>query len=273
MNRQPSASERTSQKPDFQNSINQIRGTGTGAGQAGREGIRPQENNTDRRPNANSPRGDENRRTDARAANDINQFNNGPDAFTSDWYRNHPNAWRYDNPNANVYAFASTPNMMRWWGYPAGGNTVVIPGGTSAGNTVAAAPAQNPTENPNSNAQENQGEWLPIGVFSLSPQGKSEVTRALQLATNKSGQIKGNHIDLLSDTTTEVHGRFDAETKTLQWTIGNANGVLFTAPAQNFNNPGQPIPVESHYADGTTSEWVMTPIEKNESGSETSESE
>lgn len=246
MNRQPGA-QQSRTRPDFNQSIGQIRGGSAGINNANSAVARDGNPGLDRR-----------NVTDGRNLNNIGGINNGPQAFTADWYANNPNAWRFTHPHADAYAVAATPNMMGWWGYPGGSNTVVVPGGAPVG-TTATQPVEQETQNQQP-AAENQGDWLPIGVFSLTPSGKSEVTRAVQLATSKSGEIKGNQVDLLSDTSTEVHGRYDAESKSLQWTVGKSNGVLFTALAESFNKPGQPIPVDAHYADGTTSDWVMTPI-------------
>jgi hypothetical protein len=204
--------------------------------------------------------------------------------FSRDWYDAHPDAWRYDHPDADAFAYAGAPNMYSWWGAGAGRGVgvptavpVPVPVGGGGGVGVPAAPvnsapvASNPTTaaqaDPADAGSDSQpgatppGDWLPLGVFSLShPDSAEEVTRAIQLATDKSGVIKGNQIDLLSDATTEVHGRYEAETKTLHWTVGKSDGVVFTAKADDFGKEGKPIPVVSHYASGSSSRWIMTPI-------------
>lgn len=263
--RQQPGGGRTAGSPDFHQSMGQIRG---GAGN---------QRTANRFGDANPGRpADPNNLNNL--ANNNNIANNDHHAFSAGWYASNPNAWRYNNPNVNAYAMATTPNMMNYWGYPGGGtNTVVVPGGTTAPAGTAPAqesqPAQQPAQNEQASGDSNTGDWMPIGVFNLAPAGKSEVTRAVQLATNKKGEIKGNQIDLLSDATAEVHGRYDASSKSLQWTVGNSNKVLFSAKAESFNKPGQPIPVDAHYADGTNAQWVMIPVENPDADEKSADSE
>lgn len=241
---------------NFQNSLNRLRGGagGPGAGAPGAPG-----NPSDRRNNRTDNRTDNrNDRQDVR--DNRGPFDNNVAPFSAGWYANYPNAWRYANPGFNAYALAAGPNMVGYWGMPAaGGVPVGAPAGTAPANTQ-------PADGETGQAAANSGDWMPLGVYSLTHDNTpSEVTRALQLATNKAGEIKGNHIDLLTDTTSEVNGRYDAETKTIHWTIGKSDGAVFTAKVDDFNTAGKPIPVVSHYANGSSAKWVMTPMPSPES--------
>ncbi|MFM7315327.1 MAG: hypothetical protein ACKO5E_00135, partial [bacterium] len=243
---------------NYQNSMNRLRGGARGPGTAGPGAAGPGEgapgNPTDRRNNRIDNRTDNrNDRQDVR--DNRGPLDNNVAPFSAGWYANYPNAWRYANPGFNAYALAAAPNMYGYWGMPAvGGVPVGAPAGTALANTQPAGgeTAQNPA---------NTGEWMPLGVYSLTHDNTpGEITRALQLATNKAGEIKGNHIDLLTDTTSEVNGRYDDETKTIHWTIGKADGTVFTAKVADFNSAGKPVPAISHYANGSSAKWVMTPM-------------
>ncbi|MBI1321699.1 hypothetical protein GC170_00720 [bacterium] len=257
---------------NYQKSMQHIRGGapgGTGARTPGTQ--------------ANAANRNANLRNDPAARRDVEDRNPVEDAatrnepFSRDWYGAHPDAWRYDHPDADAYAFAGAPGMYNWWGASAGRGAVPVGGGgaapvvqgtpaPAAANPANAAPADAGTE-PNGAADANAappGDWLPLGVFSLTHDNTpDEVTRAIQLATNKSGELKGNQIDLLTDTTAEVHGRYEAETKTLHWTIGKSNGVVFTAKVDDFGKAGKPIPVLAHYSNGSSARWIMTPAPKS----------
>lgn len=255
----------------FQSSLDQIRATGpkTDSNTNRNRGARTDANRND------PTQGDLNNRvnpgrTDAvRGVDNSNIDRYGDHAFSNNWYNTHPDAWRYNNGNTNIYAMAGPGNMNAWWGAPGvGGVGAVAPVG---GSSVAAVPAssannQAATNDPNTDS----GEWLPIGVFTLTPKGQSEVTRAVQLATDHNGAVKGNHIDLLSDTSTEVHGRYDEKSKTVQWTIGQSNSVVFKAKVDDFSDSGKPVPVVAQYADGSNANWTMTPVQNPSSSDEKS---
>jgi hypothetical protein len=69
--------------------------------------------------------------------------------------------------------------------------------------TIAAAPPDPPQE-----------EWAPMGTFAVLKDPKSTDTSiVIQLATNKSGQIAGNVINMQTDETLPVFGAVDAETQ------------------------------------------------------------
>lgn len=241
---------------NYQSSMNRLRGGAGGPGAAGPgEGAPGAPGNpSDRRNNRTDNRTDNrNDRQDVR--DNRGPFDNNVAPFSAGWYANYPNAWRYANPGFNAYALAAGPNMYGYWGMPAAGG---VPVGAPAGT----APANNqPAGSETSQAAANSGDWMPLGVYSLTHDNTpDELTRALQLATNKAGEIKGNHIDLLTDTTSEVNGRYDAETKTIHWTIGKSDGAVFTAKVDDFNTSGKPVPVVSHYANGSSAKWVMIPM-------------
>jgi len=250
----------------FQNSLDQIRAKGPK-----NDGNRPAEP----RPNSNRNdlnRGDVNNRVNPgrvdgnRGLDNSNLDRYGDHAFSNGWYNGHPNAWRYNNGNTNIYAMAGPGRMNSWWGVPGyggiggvGGVGGGIPTGTGG---AGGSPATSGNNQAGANkAEADTGEWMPIGVFALLPKGQTEVTRAVQLATDHNGAVKGNHIDLLSDTSTEIHGRYDDKAKTIEWTIGQSNSVVFKASVGDFNDQGKPVPLVANYKDGSTANWTMTPVQ------------
>lgn len=241
--RQAEPAQRTPGDHGFQQSLDHIRATpnnGNGKKAAAATDVN---NNPGNRRTANAAQ-------DARAANQ---------PFSAAWYADHPQAWQLGNPHADAYAVAAAPNMRSWWAVPATG---AVPVATPVAAAPAGAAPAAVTPGNGAASAENQGEWLPIGVFNLNKKGMTETTRAIQLATSHSGEVKGNQIDLLTDVVTEVHGRFDEKNNTLQWTVGQSNTVVFKARLESFQQVGQPIPLQVLYADGTTSEWVMTAVEQ-----------
>lgn len=244
--RQAEPAQRTPGDNGFQQSLDHIRSNPGSRNENGKKAAAA----TDARNNPG------NRRVADNAAHDVR---GGNQPFSAAWYADHPQAWQFANPHADAYAAATAPNMRSWWAVPATG---AVPVATPVATAPAGSAPAAGTPGNGAPSAENQGEWLPIGVFNLNKKGMTETTRAIQLATSHSGEVKGNQIDLLTDVVTEVHGRFDEKNNTLQWTLGQSNTVVFKARLESFQQPGQPIPLQVLYADGTTSEWVMTAVEQ-----------
>ena len=63
-------------------------------------------------------------------------------------------------------------------------------------------------------AGQSQEEWMPIGTFAVLEDPEATTTSiVVQLATNKSGHIAGNVINMKTDELTPVYGAVDPETQ------------------------------------------------------------
>ena len=190
--------------------------------------------------------------------------------FRPGWYGAHPGAWYAAGWAAGAAWTACTwPMMGDWFGYTATapvyydyGNNVVYQddsvyingqdmGSTSdyyanAG-TIAGAGAQ--AEAPTSE------DWLPLGVFALVPQGQQQAQRAVQLAVNKQGVVRGNYSDSTTGQTLPVKGAVDETSQRVDFTIGDNTSTIFETGLYNLTKDEAPLLVMT---DGQTSQqWLL----------------
>ena len=96
---------------------------------------------------------------------------------------------------------------------------------------------------------------LPLGVYSIAPQGHIEASAMLQLAITKDGILRGSYYDLLSNEDHQVQGAVDKKTQRVAWTIGPKGKVLFETSLANLTQDKGPLSV--HYEDGESRPWTI----------------
>jgi len=101
-------------------------------------------------------------------------------------------------------------------------------------------------------------DWLPLGVFAVVPPGGTEAHNYQQLAVDRSGVIKGNFYDAVSDSVQPVSGTIDRDTLQASWTVGTS-GSRFESPSAVFASPPRTVTVRSG---GRTNEWELRPVQK-----------
>jgi len=72
-----------------------------------------------------------------------------------------------------------------------------------------------------------QEEWMPMGTFAVLEDPEATTTSIIvQLATNKSGHIAGNVIDMKTDEITPVYGAIDPETQRVAMRIEGRDEIV-----------------------------------------------
>ena len=147
--------------------------------------------------------------------------------FSSEWYNDHPRAWRYDNRKSNVWVAATVPGVYTWlnWGsvpqqYQVGYNN-----------------------GPRFDAS-LYGEWYPLGVYSLMTGPDDVGTRVLQLAVDRRGRINGNYFDMITDSDHSVSGVIDRQTQRAEWSLNQNQNVQFRANIMRLLQPYGSITVQ-----------------------------
>ncbi len=187
-----------------------------------------------------------------------------PAPFTPAWYARHPEAWRPRQPDADWWKAADSGGIAAWLRKPvevasggASGAGVVPAGGDLPGlegtQSVLVLPAGHdaPPAGP-----EAADDWLPLGVFAVVADPTSQAHSYQQLAVDRSGVIKGNFYDAVSDTVQPIEGAIDREALKASWTVG-PRGSRFEAPVEAFTAPPRTVTVS---AGGTTRAWQLLPI-------------
>ena len=78
--------------------------------------------------------------------------------------------------------------------------------------------------------------WLPLGAFAAVPAGGEQALAPhvfLELSLHRDGTVRGNYFDAVSDDVEPVAGRFDRETGSLTWRIGE-RGAEFETTADGL---------------------------------------
>ena len=107
--------------------------------------------------------------------------------------------------------------------------------------------------------QDDQAEWLPLGVFGMVQGQQTDPTMIFQLAVNHKGIIRGNFYSTITDTTLPVHGAVDKKTQRVAWTMGdNKSTVVDTGLANLTKDEG---PALLHFGKDRTEEWLLVRLD------------
>ena len=104
------------------------------------------------------------------------------------------------------------------------------------------------------------GEWLSLGVFAMVQGEQVEGNDVFQLAVNKSGVIRGNYYNALSDTALTVYGSVNATSQRASWTIGQRREPVFEAGFADLARSEATMLV--HFAKDRTQQWTLVRVEQ-----------
>ncbi len=175
--------------------------------------------------------------------------------FHPAWYAAHPGCWAAAGWAAGAaWAAPTYTDVAAYCGLPPTGapdydygSSIVYQGddvyvngqqagtvqqyATQATSTAAAGAAATPPPT---------DDWKPLGVFALVQGDEKTSNNIFQLAVDKTGVIRGNFYDGVTDTTTEVYGSVNKEAKLAAWTIGKKQDRVFEAGVYNLTRPECP---------------------------------
>jgi len=140
--------------------------------------------------------------------------------FGDQWYRDHPQAWRYDNNQANIWVTGTVPGVYSWLGW----GTMPPQYQAYYGNA------------PKFDAS-RFGDWYPLGVFSLMSSPDDMGTRIVQLAVDRRGQLAGTYFDMISDTENRIVGELNRQTQRAEWSLRRNPDVTFRASVYRLLQP------------------------------------
>ena len=108
-------------------------------------------------------------------------------------------------------------------------------------------------------------EWLPLGVFAMIQGDQGTGNFLFQLAVNRSGVLRGNYYNALSDTTVRVCGSVDQKSQRAAWTLADRKEPVFEAGFANLTR--SQTTMLAHYGGGRTQQWTLVRIEPSASQS------
>ena len=191
--------------------------------------------------------------------------------FTPAWYSEHPDAWQYTHPHADLWAVAGVAGLTNWLGYPATATTTTAATSTTvaaasatttaAGTEAAAAATATSTDGNASSAAALPPdlEWMPLGVYATGPKDAAQAHVYQQLAVSKQGELKGNYYDSITNTTQPVSGSIDRETRKASWKVGGKGGATFETTLDALMKTPSDVTMKSGSA---THEWELVQVQK-----------
>jgi hypothetical protein len=190
--------------------------------------------------------------------------------FTPAWYSEHPDAWQYTHPHADLWAVAGVAGLTNWLGYPAAASataatsTAVAAASatTIAAGTEAAATATATSTDGNASsaaAPPSDLEWMPLGVYATGPKNATQAHVYQQLAVSKQGELKGNYYDSITNTTQPVSGAIDRETRKAGWKVGGKGGATFETTLDALMKTPSDVTMKSG---GAEHEWELVQVQK-----------
>ena len=189
--------------------------------------------------------------------------------FTPAWYSEHPDAWQYTHPHADLWAVAGVAGLTNWLGYPATATTTTAATSTTvaaasatttAAGTEAAATATSTDDNAsNAAALPPDLEWMPLGVYATGPKDAAQAHVYQQLAVSKQGELKGNYYDSITDATQPVSGSIDRETRKATWKVGGKGGATFETTLDALTKTPSSVTMKSG---GAAHEWELVQVQK-----------
>ena len=181
--------------------------------------------------------------------------------FTADWYAEHPGAWRYSHPYAGWWGVAGTAGLAAWLGYSIGAGSSAVT--TSSAATTDGAAAEASASSQATASAETAAtppadlEWMPLGVFATGPKGIDHAHIYLQLAVSRTGEIKGNYYDAVSDATQPITGSIDRETRKATWAVGK--GATFATTLEALTQTPSDVSMKTG---GVTQAWELVQMEQ-----------
>ena len=107
-------------------------------------------------------------------------------------------------------------------------------------------------------------EWLPMGTFAVLEDTESvDASIIVQLATNKSGHIAGNIIDMRTDEALPIYGAVDPETQRVAMRIEGRNEII---ECGLWNLTQDALTVLIHIDENTTEERVFIRLSDPDQG-------
>jgi hypothetical protein len=110
-----------------------------------------------------------------------------------------------------------------------------------------------------------QTEWISLGVFAVTSEGKQEKDRMIQLAINKQGTLSGTYYNRSNNGAHPIQGTVDQRTHRAAWYLadGANDQMVFETSVDNLTEPQSTVMV--HFAPGNVGVWQMVRLERPES--------
>lgn len=100
-------------------------------------------------------------------------------------------------------------------------------------------------------------QWMPLGVFALTPGASEASDMVLQLAVNKDGVLQGTYYNASNDITKPIRGIVDKQSQRAVWTFADDqnNSVIMETGVYNLTQDQTDVLV--HLGTNRTEQWLL----------------
>jgi hypothetical protein len=174
---------------------------------------------------------------------------------------------------ATAWGIASWPTCQSYCGYATDaapyyydyGNSITYQdGNVYYGDQVAAtqddyaAQAQQIAQSAPAPAADVQ--WQPLGVFAMATGDETTSNDIVQLAIDKSGAIRGNYYNAISDTAVPLAGSLDKKSQRVCWTINGKANVVYETGLYNLTKDETTMLV--HFGKDNTQQYKLFRVQQ-----------
>jgi hypothetical protein len=107
-----------------------------------------------------------------------------------------------------------------------------------------------------------QAKFLPLGVYTIAPEGNNEASAIVHLAVSQQGVLRGTYFDIKADKDENIQGAVDKKTGRVAWTVGPQGKVVFYTFVKDLTEPSGPVSVRAE--NGQTNEWTIARYSEEE---------
>ncbi|MFV1965684.1 MAG: hypothetical protein ACC628_09700 [Pirellulaceae bacterium] len=210
--------------------------------------------------------------------------------FTPGWRARHPHLahgrwhwWGAHRPGHYWWRRATWASLTGWFvwqglnpiQYDYGGNvyyyqdTVYVDGQEACSGAEYAQQAAVIAESVPEDVDEENVEWMPLGVFAVSNEEQSDPIMFLQLVVSKEGIIAGTYYNSVTEDSQVVEGMVDHTTQRAAWTVGDNKSTVMETGIYNLTEDETSVLV--HFGGEQSQQWLMVRLEDPEEGPQTGE--
>lgn len=191
-----------------------------------------------------------------------NRFSDYGNWFTPNFYNNrHHYHGRYWRNGVDWWRGAPWNRVHTWLGWGSGAS-ILYPIYYYNGYPIQYDSGWNDAYNDPSYPQFIEGDWLPLGVFTLAPsiQGAANSTMFIQLAVDRNGEISGTFYNSSTDISFPLVGFIDKQTQEAFWEISGENTFAPEMATGIFNLTQDVADVEMTFPTGVVQNWILVKV-------------
>jgi hypothetical protein len=108
-------------------------------------------------------------------------------------------------------------------------------------------------------------EWMPLGTFAVTQEGKADGNRMMQLAVSKEGVLSGTYFNRQTNATHPLQGMVDRKTQRAAWAFADGSDEQIVMETGIYNLTEPQSTVMAHFGPGQVNVWQLVRLEQPDS--------